>query len=139
MSPMNAGGHVYIMASQRNGTLYIGVTSDLQPRVSQHKQGLPPGFASKYGCKLLVWYERHDGIEAAIQREKSLKRYRRKWKLALIEAFNPNWEDLFVTCYERDNPYRPPQRRHSGSSGRSPRMTELGSGVAADLEPTYDR
>ena len=120
---MNEGGHVYIMASQRNGTLYIGVTSDLQGRASQHRQGLTPGFTSRYGCKLLVWYERHDGIEGAIQREKSLKRYRRRWKLALIEGFNPNWNDLFETCYERDNPYRPSRRRHSGSSGRSPRMT----------------
>ena len=100
-------GWVYILASKRNGTLYVGVTSDLQGRISEHQQGLTPGFATKYGCKTLVWYERHDGIESAIQREKSLKRYLRKWKLNLIEAFNPAWDNLFDTCYDRDNPFAP--------------------------------
>ncbi len=98
-------GWVYMLASQRNGTLYVGVTSDLQARVSEHRQRLTPGFASRYGCDALVWYERHDGIESAIQREKSLKRYRRKWKLNLIQAFNPFWRDLFETCYDRDNAF----------------------------------
>ena len=106
-------GYVYILASQRNGTLYTGVKSDLQRRISEHKHALTPGFASKYGCKILVWYERHDGIEGAIQREKSIKRYRRAWKLRLIESFNPEWDDLFETCCERDNPFHPscPPRR----------------------------
>ena len=100
-------GYVYILASRENGTLYVGVTSDLQGRVSEHKQGIKSGFASKYGATNLVWYERHDGIESAIQREKSLKKYRREWKVNLIRAFNPYWDDLFESCYDRDNPFRP--------------------------------
>jgi putative endonuclease len=82
-------GWVYIMASRRNGTIYTGVTSDLQGRAYEHKTGVTPGFTSKYGCKTLVWYERHDNIVEAIAREKELKKYRRSWKLYLIEAFNP--------------------------------------------------
>ena len=92
------------MASTRNGTLYVGVTSDLQVRVSEHKHHQTPGFTSKYDCKLLVWYERHHNIIEAIAREKELKKFRRNWKLDLIEDFNPDWHDLFETCYERDNP-----------------------------------
>ena len=134
---MDEGGHVYIMASQRNGTLYVGVTSDLQGRVSEHKQAITPGFTSKYGCTLLVWYERHEGIEGAIQREKSLKRYRRKWKLDLIEALNPRWDDLFATCYDRDNPYRPPRRNPPGSSGRGPRMTECEDGAETNADKDF--
>ena len=98
-------GYVYILASRENGTLYTGVTSDLQGRVSEHKQGIKSGFASKYGATNLVWYERHDGIESAIGREKSLKKYKREWKVNLIRAFNPEWCDLFETCYDRDNPF----------------------------------
>ncbi len=101
------GGWVYIMASKRNGTLYIGVTSDLWRRAQEHKQGDIPGFTRQYGCKTLVWYERHYDIETAIQREKPLKLYRRKWKLNLIENFNPGWADLFPTCYEHDNLFQP--------------------------------
>ena len=92
------------MASRRNGTIYTGVTSDLQSRVFEHRNELKPGFTSKYGCKILVWYERHDNIVEAIQREKKLKKYRRDWKLELIEGFNPDWNDLFESCLERDNP-----------------------------------
>ena len=97
-------GWVYIMASRRNGTIYTGVTSDLQGRAYDHKAGVTPGFTSKHGCKTLVWYERHDNIVEAIAREKELKKYRRSWKLDLIEAFNPQWLDLYESCYERDNP-----------------------------------
>ena len=93
-----------MMASRRNGTIYTGVTSDLQTRASEHRNELKPGFTSKYGCKTLVWYERHDNIVEAIQREKKLKKYRRDWKLELIEGFNPDWNDLFESCLERDNP-----------------------------------
>ena len=102
-----------MLASRRNGTLYTSVTSDLQVGASEHRHGPTPGFSSRYGCKDLVWYERHDGIESAIQREKSLKKYKRTWKLHLIEDFNPDWDDLFETCYEHDNPFRPacPPRR----------------------------
>jgi putative endonuclease len=86
---------VYIMASQRNGTLYTGVTSDLVQRAWQHREGLLPGFTTRYGCKLLVWYERHDNMISAIEHEKQIKAGSRKKKLALIEASNPGWRDLY--------------------------------------------
>jgi putative endonuclease len=85
---------VYIVASARNGTLYTGVTSQLRDRIQQHKQGAFEGFTSKYGCKTLVWYEEHPTMLEAIKREKQIKRWRRAWKLALIEAENPDWRDL---------------------------------------------
>jgi putative endonuclease len=85
---------VYIVASGRNGTLYIGVTSDLGLRIRQHRLGLIAGFTKRYGCTRLVWFEQHATMAEAIQREKNLKRYLRKWKLALIEAENPEWRDL---------------------------------------------
>src|SRR5580698_5591879 len=85
---------VYIMASGRNGTLYTGVTSKLGERVEQHKQGTFDGFSKTHGCKALVWYERHPTMIEAIAREKVVKRWRRNWKLALIEAENPDWRDL---------------------------------------------
>ena len=87
--------YVYIMASRRNGTLYVGMTSDLVHRVSQHRQGLVPGFTSRYGVKLLVWHETHNDINEAIRREKQIKRWRRAWKLRLIETENPEWKDLW--------------------------------------------
>jgi putative endonuclease len=85
---------VYIMASGRNGTLYVGVTSKLGLRVEQHKLGTFAGFSKQYGCKTLVWFERHATMPQAILREKRIKRWRRGWKLALIEADNPEWRDL---------------------------------------------
>lgn len=88
---------VYIMASKRNGTLYIGVTSDLIKRTWQHKQGLIEGFTKKYKCTTLVWFEQHGNMENAILREKRLKEWQRKWKLELIEKDNPEWEDLYDT------------------------------------------
>ena len=84
-----------MMASQRNGTLYIGVTSDLPKRVWQHKQNREPGFTKRYGAHRLVWYEAHSTMESAIRREKSMKKWRRAWKLELIEAANPTWRDLY--------------------------------------------
>ena len=89
-------GYVYIMASQRNGTLYLGVTSDLIKRVWEHRTGIIGGFTKRYGCKLLVWYELHSTMEYAIAREKQVKAGSRKKKLALIEAQNPQWRDLFA-------------------------------------------
>jgi putative endonuclease len=86
---------VYIVASARNGTIYTGVTSDLPKRAWQHREGLVEGFSKKYGCKLLVWFERHDTMESAIEREKRIKAGNRKAKLKLIEAQNPTWRDLF--------------------------------------------
>ena len=86
---------VYILASKRNGTLYVGVTGALETRVWQHKQGAVDGFTKKYGVKLLVWYEVHETMEQAIIREKQLKEWKRLWKLQLIEADNPDWRDLY--------------------------------------------
>ena len=86
---------VYILASRKHGTLYIGVTSDLIFRVAQHREGAFEGFTKRYGVKRLVWFEPHDAINLAIQREKSLKKYKRDWKINLIERKNPDWNDLF--------------------------------------------
>ncbi|HEY8004218.1 MAG TPA: GIY-YIG nuclease family protein [Phenylobacterium sp.] len=91
---------VYIMASGRNGTLYTGVTSALVTRVSQHKLGRFEGFSKTYGCKTLVWYESHPTMLEAIGREKQIKRWRRGWKLALIEAQNSDWRDLSDDWFE---------------------------------------
>lgn len=88
-------GYVYILASRMNGTLYTGVTSDLQGRVWQHKDEITPGFTSKYAVKRLVWYREYDDILDAIADEKRIKKWRRKWKIELIEAMNPKWNDLY--------------------------------------------
>ncbi len=86
---------VYIVASRRNGTIYIGVTSDLPARIWHHKKGTYGGFSQRHRCSLLVWFEPHDTMNAAISREKQLKSWKRAWKLRLIEEMNPNWIDLF--------------------------------------------
>ena len=86
---------VYILASKRNGTLYIGVTSDLVKRVWQHRNDVFEGFTKKYGVHTLVYYEMHASMAEAIQREKQLKKWNRAWKLALIEEANPQWHDLW--------------------------------------------
>ena len=86
---------VYILASARNGTLYIGVTSDLPKRVYEHREGLAEGFTKEHGVKQLVWYEVHGDAIAAITREKQLKKWNRLWKLKLIEEKNPEWRDLY--------------------------------------------
>jgi putative endonuclease len=85
---------VYIIASARNGTIYIGVTSALWNRVATHKDKGVTGFSSKYKICVLVWYEHHESMESAIKREKQLKKWNRKWKLELIESTNPTWRDL---------------------------------------------
>jgi putative endonuclease len=85
---------VYILASRRNGTLYIGMTDDLVRRSWEHRTGAVPGFTRKYGIKMLVWFEQHDTRESAFQRERQLKKWNRAWKLRLIERFNPSWKDL---------------------------------------------
>ena len=87
--------YVYILASRRLGTLYIGVTSDLARRVHDHRSDAVPGFTSRYGVKRLVWFEAYDNVRAAIQREKNLKHWVRAWKIALIERTNPAWSDLY--------------------------------------------
>jgi len=86
---------VYILASGRNGTLYIGVSSNLVERIWQHKQDLVEGFTKEYGVHALVWYEVHTDMTAAITREKALKEWKRAWKLELIERDNPEWRDLY--------------------------------------------
>lgn len=91
---------VYILASGRNGTLYVGVTSDLVRRVQEHREGLVPGFTRKYAVKSLVYWELHHDINEAILREKRIKRWHRRWKLELIEARNPQWRDLWFELSE---------------------------------------
>jgi len=94
---MNKQPAVYILASRKNGTLYIGVTSDLVKRVWEHKNNLVEGFTKRYGVHLLVWYELHENMESAILREKRLKDWKRAWKIRLIESINPDWLDLYNT------------------------------------------
>ena len=86
---------VYILTNHINGTLYVGVTSDLLKRVWQHKNKIMQGFTEKYGLDRLVWYECHETMESAIMREKAIKNWKRLWKLRAIEAMNPDWRDLY--------------------------------------------
>jgi putative endonuclease len=86
---------VYIMASGRNGTLYVGVSSDLVKRVWQHRNDEADGFTKQYHVHTLVWFEQHESAESAITREKQIKEWKRKWKLELIEKQNPTWRDLY--------------------------------------------
>lgn len=87
--------YVYILASKRNGTLYIGMTDDLVRRVWEHRKGIVEGFTSKYDVKALVWFEQHASRESAFQRERQMKKWNRNWKLNLIERHNPDWHDLY--------------------------------------------
>ncbi len=91
---------IYILASQRNGTLYIGVTSNLVKRIWEHKQNLAEGFTKKYGCHTLVYFEQHPEMTEAILREKQLKKWNRAWKIELIENQNPDWRDFWpeISC-----------------------------------------
>src|ERR1035437_3767424 len=86
---------VYILASDRNGTLYVGVTSDLAKRVWEHKNDVVPGFTQRYKVHWLVWYRSHETMQSAIEEEKNIKEWKRKWKLELIEETNPDWRDLY--------------------------------------------
>ncbi len=86
---------VYILASDRNGTLYTGVTSDLVRRIWEHKNSSNEGFTKKYDVHILVWHEQHETMESAISREKAIKEWKRDWKLRLIEESNPEWRDLY--------------------------------------------
>jgi putative endonuclease len=87
---------VYLLASKRNGTLYTGVTSSLTKRVWEHKNNLVEGFTKKYSVHTLVWYEVHETMESAIQREKAIKNWKRDWKIKVIEEENPKWRDLYT-------------------------------------------
>ncbi len=87
---------VYMLASKRNGTLYVGVTSNLVQRIWQHKNNFVEGFTKRYRVHTLVWYEVHESMESAITREKAIKNWKRAWKLEMIEKFNSSWRDLYV-------------------------------------------
>ena len=91
------GGRIYILTNRPNGTLYIGVTSNLIQRVWQHREGVVPGFTKRHGLKRLVYFEAYDDISVAIQREKNVKHWPRTWKVRLILASNPEWRDLYET------------------------------------------
>jgi len=93
--PMDRQPCVYILANKRNGTLYIGVTSDLIKRIWEHKNDLVPGFSQRYSVHKLVWYEIHESMYSAISREKAIKKWNRTWKIELIEQLNPDWQDLY--------------------------------------------
>ena len=90
---------VYILANKRNGTLYVGVTSDLPKRIWEHKSKVVEGFTNKYGVNKLVWYEIDHTMESAIQRENTIKKWRREWKLRIIEEMNPEWKDLYEELF----------------------------------------
>ena len=109
---------VYILASQRNGTLYIGVTNDLSRRMYEHKEGLVNGFTHRYHVSMLVYYEMHRDVRAAIQREKQLKKWNRSWKLALIEKHNREWVDLYQNGEVVPLPYVDTQSRISANDLR---------------------
>jgi putative endonuclease len=94
VSALSRPGFVYIMASQRNGTLYIGSTDDLAKRAWEHRNGVVEGFTRRYGCRLLVWFEAHATLLDARSRERQMKDWKRAWKIARIEAMNPDWRDL---------------------------------------------
>ena len=93
---MDKASYVYILASGLNGTLYIGVTSNLVKRVWEHREGAVDGFSKQYGVKDLVWYENHSEIAEAIRREKQIKKWHRRWKVELIQKGNPRWRDLYA-------------------------------------------
>lgn len=95
-------GFVYIMTSRLNGTIYTGVTSNLVQRAWQHRNGLLDGFTRKYGCKMLVWFEVHEDLQTARARELQIKKWKRDWKLQLIEPTNPDWLDLFPSLLEKE-------------------------------------
>jgi putative endonuclease len=96
---------VYILCSKRNGTLYIGVTSNLCNRIAEHRHGMIEGFTQKYGVKTLVWFQNFNSMEEAIKREKQMKEWKRAWKIELIEKSNPDWHDLFEETCESAEPF----------------------------------
>jgi putative endonuclease len=116
---------VYMLASRRHGTLYVGVTARLVARMVEHRDGLIEGFTKTYGVKRLVWFERHGSIVPAIRREKSLKKYKREWKINLIERDNPHWDDLFPALLREEGPLSHLSWRESPAPER-PRRTSAG-------------
>ncbi|GGE06942.1 hypothetical protein GCM10011529_11650 [Polymorphobacter glacialis] len=114
---MEKGGHVYILANRRQGALYVGVTSDLMRRMSEHRQGLTPGFTLEHGIHRLVWLEQFGEILPAIAWEKLLKKWHRDWKIRLIEEANPDWHDLAVSILG----FAPMNAAYPASAGDGPR------------------
>lgn len=114
---------VYLLASQRNGTLYLGVTSNLVQRIWQHRNGVVEGFTKQHGVETLVWYEQHETMESAILREKAIKKWNRAWKLELIERGNPTWRDLWPEILgdtsALPDPAIPRHSRERGNPGSS--------------------
>ena len=131
-------GFVYLLASKPNGTLYLGVTSDLVRRVGQHRTGETPGFTSRYGVSRLVWFERHPDVRDAVRREKRLKKWRREWKLDLVRQANPTWEDLWDAVSDHPAPplgmpeWRAPDHHRMASRVR-------GNDSGRDEEGSLDR
>ena len=137
---------VYILASQRNGTLYIGVTANLVQRIWQHREGVVEGFTQQHGVKTLVWYEQHETMESAIAREKALKKWNRAWKLGLIEKRNPQWQDLWleitgqtpdVTVGQSETP--PRHSRAGGNPVTTATETNLDSRLRGNDEKQAER
>ncbi len=105
--------YVYILASKKNGTLYVGMTEDIGKRVVRHKGRQANEFTAKYDVLKLVYYEKHKSMEEAVKREKQLKKYNRRWKIRLIEQLNPTWEDLFSKIINLKNPGSPAEDQRS--------------------------
>lgn len=121
-------GFVYILASRRNGTLYVGVTGDLVRRVDEHRRGRVEGFTQEYGVHRLVYVEAHADVRDAIRREKQVKKWNRAWKLRLIEAENPAWRDLYADWCEALARTRPAaENRPSGGHGEPSAPSRPGS------------
>lgn len=97
---MEKPGYVYMMANRKNGTIYLGVTSDLVKRVWEHREGVVPGFTKRYGCKRLVWFEAFEDIQQARQRELQMKEWKRSWKVKRIEEGNLDWRDLYPALFD---------------------------------------
>ena len=126
---------VYLMANQRNGTLYVGVTAHLIQRIWQHREGEAEGFTKQYGLKTLVWYEQHETMESAITREKAIKKWNRAWKLALIEKSNPQWLDLWPEITGQAELRHSPAPRHSREGG-NPETTVQKQSLAPSSDTT---
>jgi putative endonuclease len=122
---------VYIMANTKRGVMYVGITSALTQRVSQHKNGTFEGFTKRYGCKTLVWFEGYVEPHLAISREKKLKRWQREWKFTLIEAGNPEWRDLWWDLVGPDHVILTDEQLASLAAAEEA-GADLGAGVSGD-------
>jgi putative endonuclease len=118
--------YVYILASKRNGTLYVGMTEDIAKRVIRHKGRQANEFTAKYDVLKLVYYERHKSLEEAVKREKQVKKWNRRWKIRIIEQLNPKWEDLFSETINANNPGSPAENQGSLPRGHPPTTCECG-------------